>query len=93
MPGVLILESMAQATGILAFHTRQDKPDARQLYLLVSVDKARFKRPVVPGDQVILTVSFVRRIKNMMKFNTTASVDDKVVASAQIMCASKEYES
>jgi 3-hydroxyacyl-[acyl-carrier-protein] dehydratase len=91
MPGVLILEAMAQATGILAFRTTDSQPaDDGSLYLLVGIDKARFKRPVAPGDQVAIEVKFVRNMRNIWFFSAEARVDGELAASADIMCASKE---
>lgn len=90
MPGVLILEAMAQATGILAFRSSETKPSDNSLYYFVGIDNGRFKQPVEPGDQLILEVEFTRNVRNIWKFNAQARVDDSVVASAEIMCASKE---
>lgn len=90
MPGVLILESLAQATGILAFKTEEVLPDHQSMYYLVGIDKARFKRPVEPGDQLILEVSLERLKRDVGKFFGEASVDGKIVASAELMCAKRE---
>lgn len=90
MPGVLLLEAMAQATGILAFRTTDSQPKDGSLYYLVGIDKARFKRPVEPGDQVALEVKFVRNVRNIWFFSAEARVDGELAASADIMCASKE---
>ena len=87
MPGVLILEALAQATGILAFRSTGRLPDAGSLYFLVGLDNARFKKPVEPGDQLILSVELVRRVRDIWKFKGEATVDGSVVASADIMCA------
>lgn len=92
MPGVLILEAMAQATGLLAFRT-QGHPGKDHLFLLVSVDKARFKRQVEPGDQLVLEVELLRVLRGMWKFATTARVGDEVAATAELMCAAREVES
>lgn len=89
MPGVLILEALAQATGILAFKTMGELPDGDSLYYFVGIDNARFKRPVEPGDQVHLHVVVQRRKKDMWKFKAEAIVDDQVVCSADLMCAKK----
>lgn len=89
-PGVLILEAMAQATGILGFKTVQDTGD-NELYLFAGVDNARFKQPVVPGDQIHLYVDFVKERRGIWKFNAVAKVDDKVVCSAELMCARREF--
>lgn len=90
MPGVLILESMAQATGILAFKTAHTEPTENSLYLFVGIDNARFKAPVGPGDQLRLEVELVRQIRNIWRFNAVAKVDDKVVCTAELMCAESE---
>jgi 3-hydroxyacyl-[acyl-carrier-protein] dehydratase len=89
MPGVLILEALAQATGILAFKTMNELPSADSLYYFVGIDNARFKRPVEPGDQVVLKVVVERRKRDMWKFKAEALVDDQVVCSADLMCAKK----
>jgi len=90
MPGVLIMEALAQATGILAFRTVEQRPTKESLYYLVGIDNARFKQPVGPGDQLILEVEFVKSMRGVWKFNGTAKVDDKVVASAVLMCAERD---
>jgi 3-hydroxyacyl-[acyl-carrier-protein] dehydratase len=92
MPGVLILEALAQATGVLAFKTRQQQPDQDALYLFVSIDKARFKRQVEPGDQVELEVRLMRRLRNMWKFQAVARVGEEVAATAELMCAESRIE-
>lgn len=89
MPGVLILEALAQATGILAFRTNNTKPNKDSLYYFVGVDDARFKQPVIPGDQLILKVEVLKVKRGVWKFNCEASVDDNMVASAIIMCAER----
>ncbi len=91
-PGVLILEALAQATGLLAFKTMNTKPTESSLYYFVGIDKARFKRPVVPGDQVELHVAIVKRKRDMWKFTAEAKVDDKVVCSADLLCAQKDIQ-
>jgi len=90
MPGVLILEALAQATGILAFKTLDELPDEKSLYYFVGIDKARFKKPVEPGDQVILKVKLLNRKRTMWKFEANALVDNKVVCSAELMCSKQE---
>ena len=85
-PGVLILEAMAQATGILGFKTAVDKADG-ELYLFASIDNAKFKHPVVPGDTLNLHVTFVKERRGMWKFHGEAKVEDKVVCTADLMCA------
>jgi 3-hydroxyacyl-[acyl-carrier-protein] dehydratase len=88
LPGVLILEAMAQATGILAF-TMVGKPQPGELYYFASIDNARFKRPVVPGDQLILDVEYLKERRGIAKFTGVASVDGEVVCSADLMCAKR----
>jgi len=90
MPGVLIIEAMAQSTGLLGFRTVSEEPQQNTLYMLVAVDKARFKRQVEPGDQLVLEAELLKRKGIMWVFNTTAKVDGKLVASAELMCAAKE---
>lgn len=90
MPGVLILEALAQATGILAFKTTNKVPDDGSLYYFAGIDKARFKRPVSPGDQLILKASVIKEKRGIWKFACEATVDDELAASAEIMCAEKE---
>ena len=85
-PGVLILEAMAQATGVLAF-TMVGKPEPGELYYFASIDNARFKRPVVPGDQLVLDVEFFKEKRGIASFKGVATVDGKVVCSADLMCA------
>lgn len=86
-PGVLIMEALAQATGILAFKTTEKKPDGTSLYYFAGIDNCRFKQPVVPGDQLVLEVEVVKAKRGIWKFTAEASVDGKVVASADLMCA------
>lgn len=90
MPGVLILESLAQATGILAFKTEGEMPDSTSMYYFVGIDKARFKRPVGPGDQLVLEVALARTKRGIWMFTGEAKVDGKVVASAELMCTRRE---
>ena len=90
MPGVLILEALAQATGILAFRTSDKVPDNNSLYYFVGIDGARFKQPVVPGDQLKLEVDIIKTKRGIWKFNGVASVDGSVVCAAELMCAERE---
>jgi len=89
MPGVLILEALAQATGILAFRTSNARPTDGSLYYLVGIDEARFKQVVMPGDQLKLKVDVIKAKRGVWKFNGEASVDDNVVATAILMCAER----
>ncbi|MCF7986285.1 MAG: 3-hydroxyacyl-ACP dehydratase FabZ [Methylovulum sp.] len=86
MPGVLILEALAQATGLLASETAGDELDG-MIYYLVGIDKAKFKRPVIPGDQLMLNVNFLKSKRNIWAFECQAEVDGEFVASAEIRCA------
>lgn len=85
-PGVLILEALAQATGILGFKSIESREE-NEMYLFASIDKARFKKPVVPGDTMHLHVEFLKERRGMWKFYGEARVDGKVVCSADLMCA------
>ncbi len=87
MPGVLILEAMAQAAGILVFRTQGGKPEADSVYYLAGIDKARFKRPVVPGDQLELEVILERGLRGVWKFSCSARVDGGVVCEAEMLCS------
>ncbi|MFV1982507.1 MAG: 3-hydroxyacyl-ACP dehydratase FabZ [Thiohalomonadales bacterium] len=90
MPGVLIIEALAQATGILAFKSSDRKPDDNKLYYLVGIDNVRFKRPVDPGDRLQLEAAVVTTKRGVWKFECIASVDGEHVVSAEIMCVEKE---
>lgn len=87
-PGVLILEAMAQATGILAFKSI-DELTPGQLYYFASIDKARFKKPVIPGDQLVLDVTYIKERRGIALFEGVATVDGVVVCEASMMCARK----
>jgi len=86
MPGVLILEALAQTTGLLASETAGAELEG-MIYYLVGIDKAKFKRPVVPGDQLMLEARFVKSRRNIWAFECRAEVDGEFVASAEIRCA------
>ena len=92
MPGVLIVEAMAQAAAILSFKTRDTKPSEESVYYFAGIDKARFKKPVGPGDQIILNVKIDRVLKGIWKYSGTAKVFDEVVAEASMMCILKEIK-
>lgn len=85
-PGVLILEAMAQATGVLAIKS-YGKLKENELYYFASIDNARFKRPVVPGDQMLIEVNFIKERRGVTLFTGKALVDGKVVCEADLMCA------
>jgi len=87
MPGVLIIEALAQASGVLVHLSNDYSPEDHPLYFLVKVDKAKFSKIVLPGDQLVLEVELKRMIRNMAIFFGRASVDGKPVAEAEIMCA------
>ena len=89
MPGVLILEALAQASGILAFGSVGKTPAQGSLYYLVGIDNARFKQPVVPGDQLHLYVEMTRNMRGIYKFTAEASVEGRVVAQAELMCTER----
>jgi 3-hydroxyacyl-[acyl-carrier-protein] dehydratase len=90
MPGVLVIEAMAQASGILTQLSNGFNAKPNQLYYLVRVDNARFSRTVVPGDQLVMDVVQKRMIRRMGQYQCTASVDGVEVASADILCAAPE---
>ena len=87
MPGVLIIEALAQAAGVLAFRTVDVIPDENTRFYFVAIDKARFRRPVEPGDQLMLQVTLLRAFKGIWKFSGVAEVDGREVASGEIMLA------
>jgi 3-hydroxyacyl-[acyl-carrier-protein] dehydratase len=87
MPGVIIIEALAQAAGILAFVTADVVPDETTRFFFVGIDKARFRKPVEPGDQLILTATLERSFKGIWKFNTVAYVGEDEVTSAEMMVA------
>src|SRR5271170_5355061 len=87
MPGVMIIEALAQACGILAFKTVEVVPDSDTRFYFVAIDHARFRRPVEPGDQLVLKAELKRSFKGIWKFDCRAEVDGAEVASAEIMVA------
>ena len=86
MPGVLIVEALAQAAAILSFKTLGTLPDDQSVYYFVGIDDARFKRPVSPGDQLTLDVVIERNVRGMWKFAAQARVGDALAAEAKLMC-------
>ena len=92
MPGVLIVEAMAQAAAILSFKTMNTKPSDDSVYYFAGIDSARFKKPVSPGDQLILKVKIDRILRGIWKYSGQALVDDVVVAEAEMMCILKAIE-
>jgi 3-hydroxyacyl-[acyl-carrier-protein] dehydratase len=91
-PGVLILEAMAQASALLAFKSMQGYPSEKTLYLLVGIDKARFKKQVIPGDQIIFDVTVEREKRGIWRFNAIARVDGVLVCSADVLIARNEID-
>ena len=85
MPGVLVIEAMAQTAAILTFVTMNAKPDPQSVYYFVGIDGARFKKPVMPGDQMILEVQLTRSMRGMWKYAATAKVDGALCAEAELM--------
>jgi len=92
MPGVLIVEALAQAAAILSFKTGNHMPTDDSVYYFAGIDKARFKKPVGPGDQLILEANISRILKGIWQYSCRALVDDVVVAEANIMCILKEIK-
>ena len=93
MPGVMILEALAQACGLLAFASAGWEPDDSHTFYFVSMDKVRFRRPVGPGDQLTLHVKSQRRIRDIWRFSTEARVGDEQATSADMMVATKAESS
>ena len=92
MPGVLILEAMAQTAGVLIHRTNNTMPDERTVYYYVGIDHARFKKPVLPGDQLEIEVHFERQLRAIGKFSCWARVDSQLVAEATILCAQQTID-
>ena len=92
MPGVLIIEALAQTAAILSFKTLGGKPDDKSVYYFVGIDGARFKRPVGPGDQLVMEVSIVANKRGLWKFSGVAKVDGNVAAEAELMCTVRAIE-
>ncbi|MCC6531490.1 MAG: 3-hydroxyacyl-ACP dehydratase FabZ [Burkholderiales bacterium] len=86
MPGVLVIEALAQAAAILTFRTRNHLPDDKSIYYFVGIDHARFKRPVIPGDRLELHVSIAREMRGLWKFKGEAHVDSTLAAEAELLC-------
>ena len=86
MPGVLMLEAMAQAAALLTFHTQGVAPDDKTVYYFAGIDGARFKRPVEPGDQLVMDVSLERAKAGIYKFKGTTRVGEEVACEAELMC-------
>ena len=89
VPGVIIVEAMAQASGILGFKTMDKKPEDGSIYYFVGADDLRFKRPAVPGDKLILNSKVLTNKKGIWKFECSATVENDLVAKATILCADR----
>jgi len=90
MPGVLIVEAMAQAAAVLSFKTMGAMPDDDSVVYFAGIDGVRFKRPVTPGDQLVMTVTILNTKRNIWKYKAVARVDGEVAAEAELMCALKK---
>ena len=92
MPGVLIMEALAQAAGILSFKTMGELPSDDSVFYFVGIDNARFKKPVSAGDQLHFHVEITRQMRGIWKYRAVAKVDDEIVAEADLMCAKRDIE-
>ena len=92
MPGVLIIEALAQAAGVLGFKSQEKKPKDGYLYYFVGVDGVRLRRPVVPGDQLRLEAAIITSRRGLYKFSARASVDDELVGTMTILCAERKMD-
>lgn len=92
MPGVLVIEAMAQAAALLSFKTMGGKSDDQSVYYFVGIDGARFKRPVTPGDQLVLEVSILSSKRSIWKYAAQAKVGGKIAAEAELMCTLRAIE-
>ena len=86
MPGVLMLEAMAQTAGLLSFHMMGKRPDDNSIFYFAGIDGARFKRPVEPGDQLIMDVTLDRMKSGIFKFKGTCRVGEDIACEAELMC-------
>lgn len=92
MPGVLIIEALAQAAGVLGFKSQEKKPKDGYLYYFVGADDVRLRRPVVPGDKLTLAAEIVANKRGIYKFSCRASVDEELVGTMTIMCAERKVD-
>ncbi|WP_171165680.1 3-hydroxyacyl-ACP dehydratase FabZ [Usitatibacter palustris] len=92
MPGVLIIEAMAQAAAVLSLKSAGIKNDGKNVYYFVGIDGARFKKPVVPGDTLMIEVEQVRESRGMVKFKAVAKVEGQVASEAELLCALRSLE-
>ena len=90
MPGVLIVEAMAQASALVALKKYEVKHSKKNTFYFVGIEKVRFKRPVVPGDSLVITSKILRTLRGIWKFSARAEVEEQVVTEAQLMCTMKE---
>ena len=92
MPGVLIIEAMAQAAALLSFKSMKEKSSEKSVYYFAGIDGARFRQPVVPGDQLIIKATLLRSMRGLYKFKGTAEVNNQLVAEAELMCTVKSVD-
>ena len=92
MPGVLIMEALAQTAGILSFKTMGEMPTDDSVFYFVGIDNARFKKPVTAGDQLHFHVEITRQMRGIWKYKAIAKVDDELVAEADLMCAKRDID-
>ena len=92
MPGVLIIEALAQAAAILSFLTQNEKPDPNSIYYFVGIDNARFKKPVSPGDALHLHVALDKHKSGLWRYHAQAKVEGELVAEAQLLCAKRDVQ-
>jgi 3-hydroxyacyl-[acyl-carrier-protein] dehydratase len=90
MPGVLVIEALAQAAGLLAFKTGDKPPGPNTVIYFVGIDNARFKRPVVPGDQLRLEAEVIKHMRGIWKFNARALVEGQLACEAELMCTVRD---
>ena len=90
MPGVLIIEAMAQLAGVLAFETKNTRPKDGSIYYLAGADNARFKRPVLPGDRLEMSTEIMVDRRHLMKFDCKAFVDGELACSAELLCVERK---
>ena len=90
MPGVLIIEAMAQVAGVLGFRTVDKKPSDGSIYMFAGADNMRFKRPVVPGDQLVMHAEIVSQKRNIWKFDVRAEVEGDLAVGGTILCADRK---
>jgi len=90
MPGVMLIEAMAQAAAILAFESSKRRPDDKSVVYFLGIDEARFKSPVVPGDQLVLEARIERHLKGVWRFAAEARVGERLAAVAKMMCALRD---